>query len=338
MRKHFLVLCLLTFWIGFTVSSETCNDTNSTSESVIVRRCCRDGRDGRDGVSVMGSKGPRGCKGEPGHNGTVGKQGERGSQGPPGKFDDPEMMKLLDSIRRKSNLQQRLVGHWTMDEAAGDFVDDNSGNELHGTTDSTKTISGKYTRGRYIKSGLLTDGYIRVSHNPIMNFGTNSFSFCGWLKTLDYGSDLSNLALQKGLYCSGKSHEKGANVTAGWSIGEVFRGKGTKVCLRDLNKNYVHDVITHDVESYPLQLFGKWTHYAVIFDRSLHRIRLYINGKKQRNEINIGNVIGSVDNDLELVFGKAGDWRMKGMVDEFRIYNDALTTDDVMTIYKNHRV
>ena len=45
---------------------------------------------------------------------------------------------------------------------------------------------------------------------------------------------------------------------------------------------------------------------------------------------------GYIINDRPLIFGHIHGWKTKGSIDEYRMYNKALTDLEVMTIYNDH--
>ena len=76
----------------------------------------------------------------------------------------------------------------------------------------------------------------------------------------------------------------------------------------------------------------------VVFNRLLGRIVLYINSKKQDQFIDISAVTGVINNNQPLRFGFLNGWKTKGFLDEYRIYNKALTDTEVANIYNDHRI
>ncbi len=88
----------------------------------------------------------------------------------------------------------------------------------------------------------------------------------------------------------------------------------------------------------PSDLTGKWAHYAFVFDREENKIKLYINGKKQADEVDISSIKGNLDNTSNLRLGSLYGWNTKGTLDEYRFYKKALTDDEVTMIHADHKV
>ena len=77
----------------------------------------------------------------------------------------------------------------------------------------------------------------------------------------------------------------------------------------------------------------------LFFDRKQQKkVFVYINGKKQSSSLDISAVKGSVDNDKALEFGTLYNWKTKGTLDDYRVYNQALDEFEIAAIYKNHLV
>lgn len=217
-----------------------------------------------------------------------------------------------------------------MDEENGNFVDDDSGNEMHGVAKGPVASRGKFTRARYFNNG----GIIEVPNNPTMQLWKNSFSVSGWIKTKDHAYPLTSFAMIQGYGCYFSAGKNG--VTPGWDIGHGFSNRGTNICLRDNLNNIARGTVIHNNNLTQDKLLGKWTHYTVVFNRDVKKIFLYINGVRQESSLDISNITGDIKNDEPLSFGGLYGWKTKGFIDEYRMYNKALLDMEVMLIYKDH--
>jgi len=225
-----------------------------------------------------------------------------------------------------------LIGHWKMDEQAGNNVADDSGYEHHGSASGPAPRLSKFSYGRYFNS----NGVITIPNTPALNFGFSSFSVCGWLKIVDVKYPLTTYAVKK---ANGCYYNPGrAGWTPGWETGHGYRSDSLHVCIRDKENRVAQKRIQLDSGYQPAQLIGKWVHYTVVFDRE-HQKRafVYVNGKKQSDSLDISHVGGSVNNSKNLELGTLYGWKTKGTLDEYRIYNKALNEHEVDLIYNNHR-
>ena len=174
----------------------------------------------------------------------------------------------------------------------------------------------KFSRGRFF-NGL--SGMITVANAASLNFKNSSFTVVGWAKILDHTYPLTTFAVRKGLGCYFGPGRPGW--VPGWETGHGYQAKGLHVCIR---------VITFDNGYQPPQMLGKWVHYAVVFDRDQQKkVFVYVNGKRQSNSLDISAVQGSVDNSRPLEFGQLYGWKIKGTLDEYRLYNKVLDKFEV---------
>ena len=99
-------------------------------------------------------------------------------------------------------------------------------------------------------------------------------------------------------------------------------------------------------------VFGKWTHLAITYDSSNSRIKIYSDGVVQLNNIiQSGNYKGFAMEDAggmsigamqfmtvpSLTAGGPQPWakNFNGLIDQFRIYNKALTDAEIQALFTN---
>ena len=63
------------------------------------------------------------------------------------------------------------------------------------------------------------------------------------------------------------------------------------------------------------------------------KVSVFINGVKQQHTVDIGNVVGSINNDENMVIGTLYGWKTDGTLDEYRLYDRALSPTEVADIY-----
>ena len=219
-----------------------------------------------------------------------------------------------------------------MDKGADKYIFDDSGNEMHGTANSVITAGGKFGRARSFNA----KGTIEIPHNDAMNLSKSGFSFCGWIEIESHANPLTTFAVQQGLGCDYRPGRAG--FTPGWDIGHGFTQRGTRICIRDNINNVGNEIIVHNNDFSNARLLGKWTHYVVVFNRLHKKIFVYVNSKKQDPFIDISAVTGDINNNQPLLFGSLYGWKTKGFVDDYRLYDKALTDTEVLAIYTDNRV
>jgi hypothetical protein len=211
------------------------------------------------------------------------------------------------------------IAEWKFDDNVGtgsDAVKDTSGNENHGTMESSMT-NANWVKGRE-GNGMNFDGsddYVDTdSVMPIS--GANPFSMSAWVNTDDTGDSAANIwkyiAVQMGLH-DGDGHSAMLGVMedriqfSTYNLGEV----------------------TYDP---PSPINGEWMHVTATYDGST--VRLYINGvfidstdialNLTSEEIRIGCHGGNTSDHSRF---------FNGQIDEVRIYDYARTPAQIAWEY-----
>jgi prepilin-type N-terminal cleavage/methylation domain-containing protein len=240
---------------------------------------------------------------------------------------------LLYSNQIYHSLGADITGNWNFDEGSGTTALDSSGYNHTGTisgatytTDTPQKAAGQGA-GKY---ALSFDGTgsknVTVANSNSLNFGADSFTIAMWGKHRDFTYPKDWFTIKKSNVCY-----NGAG-NPGWDIGGSYSSSGLNICYND-GVNYVRQVLTSNAGYTPSSLLNQWVFLTVVFDRSASRIKEYINGVKQTNELNISTVTGSVNNSSNLVIGTAYGWQTDGILDEVQIYSAALTSAEIQKLY-----
>ena len=214
-----------------------------------------------------------------------------------------------------NRLTSGLVGHWTFDGADMDWsaataeVIDRSGQGNHGDAiGDTKPAIGR------VGQGLNFDGagdYVGFDDDNAFNFGTGDFSFSSWIKI-------------PSAMLSGEHSFFNTIPTSygGWAV-NLYDG-AIKFYLNNLTSSPWH--INTGITTVSADM---WTNITII--RSGTDLKFYINGVLDQSFTNSDNITPGTK-DLLLGFNGASDY-FTGQVDEFRIYNRALSEDEVTELY-----
>ena len=216
-----------------------------------------------------------------------------------------------------------LVGYWTMnsDDINGTTVYDKSGNGNNGA--GTNITSLDLVTGK-VKETLDFNGsneYINVSDSTILK--PTLITETAWIKLGSnvIGSGVAAVAVKEDSNSGYGINILGSNYANGINNGlEFFIGNGSGI----------YDALA----STSLDL-DVWYHVAGVFDGS--QVHLYING----NLADSSNAVVSISHNTR-VFSIGGrssfsDRFFNGLVDEVRIYNRALSADEVMQHYLQTR-
>jgi hypothetical protein len=212
-----------------------------------------------------------------------------------------------------------LVAHWDFNETSGTTAADSSGNGNTGTLynmDSSDWVSGKWG------NALDFDGsndYVSVPDDSTMDFGTGSFSISLWVIATNYNSQC--MMIINGTSGGGYSGKR---------YGFRYDDDDVKFVVDDNTTKTVVATTTNFLHG------GAWHHVVAVRDRANDKMRIYVDGS-QSVEGN-DNTNNSIDSSSEPVYiGRDGiDSSSKyvdGRLDDIRLYDFVLSSDDVEDIY-----
>lgn len=210
------------------------------------------------------------------------------------------------------------VGWWKMDECQGTTIHDSSGNANHGvlsvgvsgTQNSSGTCitSGAWANGASGKfnSSLSLDGTDDKTHigTTSITIG-NDFSISSWIK--------SNSSLQRPIL---------SNRSTGRMYYGISSGKGFIYYNGSTPPNVNGNVYIND---------NNW--HNILFVRSGTTSTLYIDGKLDISTAQTGYVASS--SPLSIGYDQPNSEYFPGQIDDIRIYNYALTSEQVKQIYNS---
>ena len=219
---------------------------------------------------------------------------------------------LYKEINLNLPSDENLVGYWTFDEATGTTANDSSGNGHTGTL--TNMIAGDWVAGI---SGVCldfdgTDAFVTVPDHADFTMAAGFALIC-WTKTTDsaYGGFVSN-------------------------------SDGTEYFRLDLNSDHKAHFATRvdggavvDINSNSAINDGEWHHLAAVRTAG-GLLTMYVDGILQDST---DTDVGEINSTNAVVFGRyrshvTGN-ELDGIIDEVRIYNAALTAEEVYALYKN---
>lgn len=201
-------------------------------------------------------------------------------------------------------LAQGLMGYWKMDEISGSTVSDSSGNGNTGTVKgSTSIVNGKAGKGRKFNS---VNDVIEIADSASLN--PTKITLAAWVYPNDF--DNWNTILSK-------------TTSSGWTDGYgLYRKKDSNKIVFFVN-NYDDHTVKNEIDK------NKWTFIAATYDES--QLKFYVNGVLKDNSSYTGHINHS-SNVLNM--GSApGKYYWKGIIDEVRIYNRALSSSEVQKLY-----
>ena len=210
-----------------------------------------------------------------------------------------------------------LVGYWSMNEGYGVTTTDLSGNRNHGTL--TNMQGNPWVNGKLGKA-LSFDGsndYVDLPSAPV---SSGSISVVAWVKSSNLSGGAS--AVGRGI---AKSYTTEGN-TGNWFFGVQPNGA--------ISFSHWSDSLRRITDA-GLITINQWYHIVMIWNGTAGSP--YINGKAVSftGTGSLGSGWGS-----EHVIGRAyadSAYQFNGLIDEVRIYNRALSPDEISRLYNSGR-
>jgi hypothetical protein len=205
-------------------------------------------------------------------------------------------------------LTDGLVGHWKMDEASwagtsGEVIDA-SGNGNNGTaTNGAITAVGKFGNGGSFDG---TDDVVLVSDTNNSLDMANDFTVSFWVNPTSSGTKELVAKAAQGNY-------------------EIWQSS-TNLSVRVNGSTPV-------ISASSIFTYGQWTYVTVKYERSLGLVTIYQNGSYFTNG---NNTNAASINNSALQIGAYSDgtsYPFLGKLDELRIYNRALSPDEIVDLY-----
>ena len=227
------------------------------------------------------------------------------------QMGNPDHVNSADS--QGDPLEKGLVGYWKLDDGSGTSATDSSGNANTGTLTNGPTWTTGQIGGATSFDG--TDDYINVGNQSALNLGINNFSISVWI--FDTGATQNTLAINKRNALNTAGYELLDSVTPGTHSFRVGDG-------------------TVNVAGYSVTGLnnGSWHLLTGVVDRNSQKLITYLDGFHIGTDVSITGM-SSVDNTQAFQIGaRGGATNFKGSLDEVRIYNRALSADEVAKLYK----
>ena len=201
-------------------------------------------------------------------------------------------------------LTRGLVGYWPMDEGSGGNVYDSSDYANNGST--TPGVLSTWTKGK-VGGALSFDGTndsVSVPSSSSFAIGTGDFTYSLWVKFNAFNNYQ-------------------------WLVGAAT-GNNLDIAFDNLNKRlYVYLSGGGEYFNSWTPATGNW--YYVLVTRSAGNLKMYIDGTQIGTTQTATN---SISQD-GIVMGKQFDnsYYLKGLIDEVRIYNRALSAEEIRYHY-----
>ena len=220
------------------------------------------------------------------------------------------------------------VAYWTFDDGSGTTAADASGNGNTGTLnnfpgDNSEWITGRIAGGLKFNADASGVDYVSVPDAPALNFDTRlTFTLAVWVRGPAAGQANGAGIISKGTGAGGEQYTLDSHtdlVTSGYRI-YIRNGSGASFALPST-----------------VAPTGRWQQLVGVFDGFLGTLQLYVNGQlvascagsttlqPNTHEVSIGNRQSGAATAYNLPF--------TGLIDDVRIYNRALKSNEVQQLY-----
>jgi hypothetical protein len=238
-------------------------------------------------------------------------------------------MSFANSIlTQKADFSSSIVGWWTFDDISGSHAYDSSPNKNQMTASTSPAPS--WTGGK-IGGGALQFGsgsYVVTQNSPALLaiYGTQSFTEAAWFKTTQTPTQsMAGICMSLGGQLSGQ-YEKGIGVTQSGKAGAYTFELGGASARIISGSTIIND--------------GNWHHVCSVFNGQTKTYQLYVDGRLEnfqphKQTFQYGGTTFLTCGFFFGTGGTVGTWETYiGSIDDVRIYNRALTPQDVLSMYR----
>jgi hypothetical protein len=216
-----------------------------------------------------------------------------------------------------ADLNAGLVAHYPFDGNAQDV----SGNKNHGIVKGPTLTQDRFKNADSAYNFEGANHSIVVPSSSSLN-PANQLSIAFWIKINGITNEWSPII-----------HKGGPALVSGHSNREytVWLHRQANLAIASAGDNSGQ----HTLSSKPITK-GKWLFYTAVVDRRNHSMKVYLNGVL--NTQSADSYSSFNNNNHELVFGGRGEGRStysppKAVLDDIRIYNRALSADEIKQLY-----
>ena len=214
-----------------------------------------------------------------------------------------------------SNVSTGLVAQYDFTGNANDL----SGNGNNGLVNGATLTSDRFgnTNSAYSFNG--TNNYINVLNNTSLNFSNNiSLSISTWIKLSGSNANYSGIVTKMDGSGNGYQFIVGNNTVLNKLATEFGQGPTGLVFAGNQNLND-----------------GNWHHVMYIVDRPNNKISFYVDNNLDAQVTTTTVSAANIDNTVNLKIGveRTMAYYFKGAMDDIRIYNKALSTCDIDSLF-----
>ncbi|SDC43177.1 Uncharacterized conserved protein YjdB, contains Ig-like domain [Paenibacillus sp. UNCCL117] len=209
-----------------------------------------------------------------------------------------------------------LIAYWDFEQVTNGTVPDMSGNQHTATmNNTTQTALGRNSKGMYFNG---TNAFL--SGGPASGYDLRTgFTIAMWVQPEVQSNGIHKfISWDDGFRTSGNGLEMGL-AASGTRFSFMLKNDSTREVV-----NTYHPITT---------MFGKWKHVAMTWDQASRTMKIYQDGQFAGQATFAGPLLYP---NRDLWIGKNNEnYFHKGIMDEVKIYNRALSSSEVMDVYQD---
>ena len=230
------------------------------------------------------------------------------------------LISIVVALSMAGNASADLILHWGFDEGSGTTALDSSGNGYDGTIEGSPMWEVGKTGGALHFDGD-DDHVIDETAGDYIN-GLEAITICVWIKSDIVGTDKGFVIFEDP---SGGDNRNMRYDAASWA----WEG-GTNLIKMALDSTGGHQAFEGSDNTQTTE----WQHVTMVWS-SGNELLLYINGQLDTPRGTDAGTEGTITGVTKLIVGKgakdeSGGW--DGLIDDVRIYNEALSEIDIQSI------
>jgi hypothetical protein len=221
-------------------------------------------------------------------------------------------------ITVKDSIEMGLIAYYPFNNSGEDLSGKMNDVAYYSNVTSTTNRSGK-ANSAFSFNGV--NSYLMIKDHAGLRLSNTDFTINTWVKMEDYNpNDLGSLILSKRFSGSNKGYNFGINGVISTPIGSIQFGPGGGL---------------PSVTSTTLIGKGSWYMITMVYNLSTSKMKVYRNGVYD-TEATILPLDGSINADLYIGRDNPSigtNYFLKGSIDDIRIYNRALTAQQIQRLY-----
>lgn len=211
----------------------------------------------------------------------------------------------------ENDIRSGLVGHWGFDEATGTIAYDGTGNKKHGVLTNNPIRATSTCR---VSSCLQFDGLTNYVSIPAPAI-TTAFTFSSWVYYV----------ASEGGYAGLINSITGIN------------GQRNRILLNNSNQMYYQSLVGGVTSDFyftiPSTYKNSWHHYVLIYNGS--NLTAFYDGLQTDVPKSLVGTLDGGTTNATLGWGSQTIYHLNGYMDDVRIYNRALSANEVKQLYNS---